>query len=575
MKRDLLVILFILMVVVKVNAGTCVKDLNGDGGIDPQTEKWSCLSTNPSLCPQNIVHCTINDIGLFGSTSTTQTNVTDKMGITKISADAQGGSLIIEGWSCGSIACSQTSIGSIKVRNATVSGTVAADKISRMVGQGSAIQIFGCDGSTSCTEALLGTITMEGAEITGSAAADAGLISMAGSDSTLSVQGMTCNDTGCLPITAGILSIKGARASCPLGSQYPCVNVNGVQQCSDLTCNDDTFGGRVSPGQQICVKDINSDGVIDFSTEMAVCREYNSQYYCPLLAQDCSLQISPPACPSGGAIQTGGKDCMATVNNNTCPTGYDLQSDNTCTAAATCSQGTLNTDTLQCEIGYACPLGSSYSCFPNAAKSDTLQCNTLSCFDGSIQNLVTGRPETSSYQNDGSKDASGKCLGTILIFNGKPLECRPPGISTNFFDCCDQAEDSFLMVKKMCGEPDTECVAKTGKGSCHLIGSYCKENWWLIGCVQSANVFCCFSSMLARIIQEQGRPQLQSFNGWGTVEAPDCRGFTKDEFSHLDFTKIDLSEYINATKTAMESKVQNIQNKMRQQFKTNIQNKTP
>jgi len=516
MKISLTVALFLFMAAVaQVNAGTCVKDLNGDGGIDPQTEKWTCLSTNPSLCPQDIVHCTTNEIVLSGAISTAQTNITDKIGITKISADAQGASLIIEGWSCSSIACASARIGSINVQNATVSGAVAADKISRMVGQGSTIQIFGCDGSTSCTEAMLGTITIAGAEITGSAAADAGLISMAGSHATLSVQGMTCSDTGCSPITAGTLTITGADASCPLGSQYPCVSVNGVLQCSDLACNDDTFGGKVSPGQQICVKDVNGDGTIDFNTEMAICQEYNSQYYCPLLAQDCSLQTSPPACP----------------------------------------------------------LGASYPCFPNAANA--LQCNNLSCFDGSTQAPVTSQPDTSSYQNDGSRDESGKCLGTVLIFNGKPLECRPPGISTNFFDCCDQADGSFLMVKKMCGEPDTECVAKAGKGSCHFIGSYCKENWWLIGCVQSANVFCCFNSMLARMIQEQGRPQLKSFNGWGSVEAPDCRGFTVDEFSHLDFTKIDLSEYINATKTAMENKRQSIQTRMTQQVKKGIQNKTP
>ena len=123
----------------------------------------------------------------------------------------------------------------------------------------------------------------------------------------------------------------------------------------------------------------------------------------------------------------------------------------------------------------------------------------------------------SSYHDDGPTDDNGKCLGTIMIFNGKPLECRPSGVNTNFFNCCDQSDGSFLFIKKMCGEPDTECVAKAATGSCHFIGDYCKEEWWLIGCVQRANVFCCFNSMLARIIQEQGRPQLQSFNGWGSV----------------------------------------------------------
>ena len=180
MKKYLLITIFIfLTAAARVNASTCVKDLNGDGVIDPQTEKWTCLATNPAICPRDIVNCTTNNIVLSGTTTTAQTNITDKIGITKISADAQGTSLIIAGWSCSSIACSQASIGSIKIQNATISGTVAADKISRMVGSGSTIQIFGCDGGTSCAETLLGTINIDGAVITGAAAADSGSISIA------------------------------------------------------------------------------------------------------------------------------------------------------------------------------------------------------------------------------------------------------------------------------------------------------------------------------------------------------------------------------------------------------------
>ena len=52
---------------------------------------------------------------------------------------------------------------------------------------------------------------------------------------------------------------------------------------------------------------------------------------------------------------------------------------------------------------------------------------------------------------------------------------------------------------------------------------------------------------MARIIQEQGRPQLTTFGptgSWGTPDNPDCRGFTPEEFESIDFAKIDFSEYI-------------------------------
>ena len=78
-----------------------------------------------------------------------------------------------------------------------------------------------------------------------------------------------------------------------------------------------------------------------------------------------------------------------------------------------------------------------------------------------------------------------------------------------------------------------------------------------------AEAFCCFNSKLARIIQEQGRPQLKSFNPnpWGvpTDDGPadaDCRGFTSTEFQMLDFSKMDLSEYFGDITTQVQSTIQ-------------------
>jgi len=167
--------------VVQGYAITCVKDLNGDGVIDAKTEKWDCLATQPPVCPQDIVNCTTANISLSGSATSNQTIVQDKIGITKIGADDEGTSMLIDGWICSDIACSSGNIGSIKIQNATVSGSVSADKISRLVGNSSDIQIFGCNGGTSCAETLIGTITVSGASVTGLAAADAGLLSIAAS----------------------------------------------------------------------------------------------------------------------------------------------------------------------------------------------------------------------------------------------------------------------------------------------------------------------------------------------------------------------------------------------------------
>ena len=64
---------------------------------------------------------------------------------------------------------------------------------------------------------------------------------------------------------------------------------------------------------------------------------------------------------------------------------------------------------------------------------------------------------------------------------------------------------------------------------------------------------CCFASKLARIINEQGRPQLGI--GWGSPEAPDCRGLSPEEFQSIDFSQIDLSEYIDDMEVKSQSQI--------------------
>ena len=98
-----------------------------------------------------------------------------------------------------------------------------------------------------------------------------------------------------------------------------------------------------------------------------------------------------------------------------------------------------------------------------------------------------------------------------------------------------------------CEQTDLETAALRSSGYCVEVGEYCAKEW-LGGCVQKAKSNCCFNSKLARIIQEQGRPQLQEFAAlapdyFGEPEAPTCDGFTPLQFQSLDFSRIDLTEY--------------------------------
>lgn len=95
----------------------------------------------------------------------------------------------------------------------------------------------------------------------------------------------------------------------------------------------------------------------------------------------------------------------------------------------------------------------------------------------------------------------------------------------------------------------TKCTAnekilacKRAKGVCVKVGDRCSIK--VFGaCIQSKDVFCCFDSVLAKIIHEQGRPQVGL--GWGSGKSPNCRGFYVDEFMKIDFTRIDFREYVD------------------------------
>lgn len=116
----------------------------------------------------------------------------------------------------------------------------------------------------------------------------------------------------------------------------------------------------------------------------------------------------------------------------------------------------------------------------------------------------------------------------------------------------------FVMqyLMKACDQMSMETAMEADSGMCHEIGTYCKKKVPLLGCVQKAKTYCCYNSILARIIQEQGRPQLKTFNGWGTPQSPQCRGFTPEEFQNLDFSKINLDEYVQTMVKAATAEIQ-------------------
>ena len=112
-----------------------------------------------------------------------------------------------------------------------------------------------------------------------------------------------------------------------------------------------------------------------------------------------------------------------------------------------------------------------------------------------------------------------------------------------------------------CNDTEFEYAYKKKLSACHIIDNRCTSSN-VFGCAERQERGCCFSSPLGRIIQEQARPQLgrpwltpntitDPYTGLFVAGAgtPDCGGLTTAELQNLDWSKIDLSEWINMLDT--------------------------
>jgi conjugal transfer mating pair stabilization protein TraN len=93
---------------------------------------------------------------------------------------------------------------------------------------------------------------------------------------------------------------------------------------------------------------------------------------------------------------------------------------------------------------YSCPLGAAFAC-KMLTTGVVPACSPHSCIDTSATPIETEElVDDPGAPADGPVDADGHCLGTIEIFGGRALRCRPPGASVTFQNCC---KDKGRIVK--------------------------------------------------------------------------------------------------------------------------------
>ena len=143
--------------------------------------------------------------------------------------------------------------------------------------------------------------------------------------------------------------------------------------------------------------------------------------------------------------------------------------------------------------------------------------------------------------------------GVTVAVNGAALPAGSVAISAGnnlviAFDPWSLAIGVILQIAismASCNEAEGKLAMKEGARLCRTIGSWCSSCIRILGkcvsCIEHTTSKCCFNSMLARIVNEQGRAQVGK--GWGSPGSADCSGFTVAELQRLDFAAMDLTEF--------------------------------
>jgi conjugal transfer mating pair stabilization protein TraN len=88
-----------------------------------------------------------------------------------------------------------------------------------------------------------------------------------------------------------------------------------------------------------------------------------------------------------------------------------------------------------------------------------------------------------------------------------------------------------------CDAEDVITAMRKGVHLCDYFDSYCSNEGLGSTCLEVKEQYCCFNSVLAKLINRQGRDQLG-------LTKRECGGFSIEQVEQLDFSKMDFSEFI-------------------------------
>ncbi len=310
----------------------------------------------------------------------------------------------------------------------------------------------------------------------------------------------------------------------------------------------------VEPGEPIsvitCTEPI-AGGSLRTTTQANTVNAVRDESGCAAIAADASCTQSAEACTDSDPVTrivngiSVTQPCWAWARDYSCRSVTSVQDCTELEATPGCTlarEDCLTDEPCQTwERVFDCPLP------PTPSASNQYICDgDVYCIDGSCETIER-------EANDEFKDAVVALNGmdqarrefdpdTLTLFKGERGTCSSKVFGV--LNCCKGKGFPLipgisLLVALGCNSQELLLHERDAQGLCAYVGSYCSDS--VLGvCLTKKKAYCCFESKLSRILQEQGRQQLNK--PWGKPKTESCAGFTIDEFARLDLSQMDFSE---------------------------------
>ncbi len=313
-------------------------------------------------------------------------------------------------------------------------------------------------------------------------------------------------------------------------------------------------GGCAEPGEPITI--LSCSGPVPGGTPLGVFNSYNGSTPDP---SACSVFAANPDCTAEPDVCTDSSPITRTINgaditlpcwawSRTYQCGGPLIPQSDCgeldALGCTFLREQCITDEVPCltvDRVYACPI-------PPVPSENQQICDAdVYCLNGECD-TIDRQPNTEFKDalvalNSVAQAGREFDEATLQIFKGQRLTCSKTifGIT----NCC--VPRGFPLLGGCNGE-DRILKDQREQGLCAYVGTFCDQK--VLGiCLRKKEAHCCFVSKISRILQEQGRPQINK--PWDDPKDEKCLGFTIAEFQQLDLSVMDFSEvYADFTEAA-------------------------